>query len=356
MESEGQVMKRIWKGIAALLIVSLMLLVFAGCGSGGTESINGVALPDLSQVDASATMQKVQQGMENVKNIDAAMNIDLDMSASAITGTANSVKMNMAMDIQSLKDPIRMHLKVDGDMAEGAGSGGENIHTELYLVPDGENYVAYISNVENNTAVWQKQTMKKEEVEAAMRSAESTMNASGNASVKEFQKIFFNATDLSVVGREWINNVNALHIHGEISLSEMMKAMQNTDLLGSGIDSNEINMILTMFQDVTVPFDYYVDEIANRPVRITMDLKSAIDEIVSKAMALSGLASGSAQMSQSLINVNQAFISMDLKAFDEQVQDIQVPAEVIQQAKEISGSSSSVDKIAVLPNVVESFV
>lgn len=317
------------KMAAIALAAATVVPIAAGCG--GTD---GGETLDVKKLDPTAVMQEVQTNMSNVDAMDMNMNMDLNITSPLMSGEAveMSMDMNMIMD----KDPVQMYLDLN---AKVSTIGSENVSTKMYIVPDGDGYACYMGETDSGTAyTWQKSLVSgnnAKELEAALNGDQESM-----AQMDQLNDMLQNAMKLEITGLETVNGTTSIVVDGELNMVDAMSAMSTV----SGEDMvGDLDGMEEMFDSVTVPVTYYIDSVDRTLVKCDIDMKAMMEQVFALSMIMytdtDGTAdAGNFDMSSidmsSLIQVNEAELSLTINALNDEVGTITVPADVIAQATE----------------------
>lgn len=151
-------MKNIRKGIVCLLIFSMALTVSA-CGE---------KMPNSPE----ETIKVISEKANNAEKLDAS--IDMNMTFESVN---NTISMTTKSEWYYLRNPYKIHMKVDMDMGEQGTSG-----MELYMGAKKDKY--YIYQI-NSGDVWHKQEISKKDFESRGEAYRNQTNLSAYISDPE---------------------------------------------------------------------------------------------------------------------------------------------------------------------------
>lgn len=329
--------KHLGAKIAAVCLAAAMTVSFAGCG-GDTS--------DLKSIDAGAVIQQVRENMEYVENASITMDVNIDMTNTMVEEN-NRMQMNASIDMDLKQEPFQMYMGA-GMNVDVPGSTSENMQAEVYIVPDGKNYVGYMGEGEDaKTMTWKKQSISASDVAELKEQLQAQTN---NTEMQEAQKQLYallgDSVTLEATGREKVNNVNALVISGELRFADLLKALEKSgadELMGDLTDLPA--EMQDIYKSITVPFQFYIDEENQTLVKCSFDLKTTFEEIFRQAVT-SYLPTTSEPMDEELldslipIEIHAAEISVTINAVGDAVEDIQVPQNVVKEAVEMEKGES----------------
>lgn len=274
---------RAGKRLAVLALGTMLTLSMAACG--GT----------VSKEDATEKIQAAAQKMEAVESMDAAMYMEMDMSA-----MGQSVQTDTTMEMSCFNDPMK--LKADMTMSMGAlGSISMSIFAQendgamdMYLY-DGSNWVHQTTDI---SAVEQ-------------YDAQESMNL-----------YLDSGTEYISAGTEEINGATADKYTGIIrgdALEEVMKASGATENLESSMGGMvDVSELYSGLGDM--PVTVWIDQQSGYPVRYYMDMTDIMQSMMSKAMA--GIEGGDT------LTIDKVTVTMDCFNFNN-VADFEIPAEAL---------------------------
>ncbi len=325
---------------AALGLAAAMALPLAACGT------------ETASLDPDALMDQVYDNMGTAQNCDLTVGIDLDISES-YSGENERMQMNAAVDMALKQDPFQLHMAVSA--ASDAAGQQNSEQTELYLVPDGDDYVMYLSSDEDGSdAQWQKESVSADKAEELRQSME---DASSGTSGQELSAMVRDAMDLEITGTEQVNGVQAVAVSGELRFADLIAAMEET---GTG-DMMDLDGILgsseemaSVFEQINVPMTFYVDAENAVLLQCTADLKSTLEQVFVQLFSTLSGADNTASLDEDTllamipIEISTAQIEITIHAFGDSVADITVPQSVISQAVE---TESDADLETLLPGL-----
>lgn len=333
------------KMAAIALAAATVVPVAAGCGgTGGSETL------DVKKLDPTAVMQEVQTNMSNVDAMDMNMTMALNITSPMLGEEAMGISMDMNMIMD--KDPAQMYLD-----SKVAVTGSEDVSTKMYIVPDGDGYACYMGEENSTTSAytWQKNLVSGDnakELEAALNGDQESMSQ-----MDQLNDMMQNAMKLEITGLETVNGTTSIVVDGELNMVDAMSAMSTVS--GEGMVS-DLDGMEAMFDGVTVPVTYYIDSVDRTLVKCDIDMKAMMDNVLVLAMAMYVDTDGTAgtadiedfDMSSidmsSLIQVNEAELSLTINALNDEVAAVTVPADVIAQATENLDYELDVEDIPML--------
>jgi hypothetical protein len=323
--------RKIGAKIAALCLAAAMAVSFAGCGSDTAETT----------MQPAEIMAQVRETMNTVENVSLSMNLNVDLT-NRMEEEASQIQAKIDLDATIRQNPLQMYAAVDVS-ANGDGSLAnlETASAALYLLPDGDNYTGYVGQGESSSQMeWQKETMSADDVAELQEQLSSQKDSDDLKAMEKVSEALQDTMSLEITGRERVGSVDALVISGELQLGEAISILQTC-----GIDQLESSMknipdeTLTMLNDVTVPLQFYIDDSQNMLVKVTMDFKTTIQQIIKQAiLSYAGTSSTTIDDDELMdlipIDINAAEISITINAINDDVPEIEVPQTVIDQVVE----------------------
>ncbi|MDD5952390.1 MAG: hypothetical protein PUC32_01860 [Oscillospiraceae bacterium] len=322
--------------LSLLALASAMAVSLAGCGNQAA---------DLSTIDANAVMEQVSANMSDVRSMDVSMAVRVDMT-NELAQQDNQYQLQADADLAMKEEPLQfaMTAKVSGNDMEGRES-------QLYLVPQEKEYVCYYgATEEDNTVHWAKQTVTQQEAEK-LKEQYSLQLAEGDTQqdeTNEIGKLLTQSMALQVTGREQVDQKNNLVLEGTLKIGDVLALLPSSgteEMLGglSGLSEE----VLSLYQNMTIPLRFSVEEETKLLTKCTIDFKPAVDEILQGMMQSFQTSSDDTAVTSMPIpvTVNQAEISVIVNGINETVKEITVPQEALQNAKEedaISGIMTNV--------------
>ncbi len=201
--------------------------------------------------------QKIQKALDNIagmKNVDAGMNMDIEMGMMGMT-----ISMQMKGDIVTFTDPMKMKM----DMTVSAL--GQEQTLQMYAQEtDGA-----ITTYANDGTGWTAQQLSQEEFDAQYS---SSMNGSADVFLKAM-KDFTQAE-----GTEEINGRKTIKVEGTISgtdIAEALKASGMMDAMGSEMGAADLDteQLEELTKDMSgMKITLWLDDAKYVPVKIEMDM------------------------------------------------------------------------------------
>ncbi len=327
------------KMAAIALAAATAVPIAAGCGAGGGTT------PDVTKMDPAVLMQEVQTNMNNVTAMDFSMDMDIGIT-SPLLGE-EPMTMDMDMDMVYSQNPLQMMMEMNASVY------GQSAYTGMYLVPNGNSYTAYLGeqDMETGSVTWQKTSVSGEDA-AELEQEFGTMwgDEAGMQQAQQLQNMLQGAMSLQITGMDQINGEAAVVMSGQMNLEDAMNAMS---AVGGESMMGDMGGMEAMFNNVTVPVTYYIDADEYTLLKCDMDMQAMLTQVFSQIGSLAGSMEGMEGMENvdfsQLIQINTAYISMQINAVNEDVAGVTVPQEIISQAVEV-GDSISVEEITPLLN------
>lgn len=244
----------------------------------------------------------MREASENVAEIESTkMNVGMDMKAEiAVMGVRADVDMKVNLDMLMTKKPLIVY--TSGIMSANAFEANETTVLESYVEQDGKDSIIY-NKSENGT--WEKTTGK------------SIENTADLFTEKEIESML----DTLELAKETenINQIECYNISGKVegsvieeSLNELLGGQEGMEMFG--------DMDLS---DVSVPVQYYISTREHRPVKLTMDLKDIIQDVMKKAVQMSmGEEGMNIDMS---MDIDKCLMEITYVSFDS-IDEIEIPA------------------------------
>lgn len=266
---------------AALALGGLLALSVTACG--GTTNKN----------DSADKIQTALEKINAVKNMDATMLMEMDMSA-----MGQSIETDTTMNMSCFNDPM----KLKADMTMSMGSLGA-VSMSIYAQQDGEQCTTYLYDGTN----WTVQTMELGDLQ--QYDAQQSMDLYLESGV-----------DYAHEGTEEINGMTTDKYSGVIrgdALAEVMKASGATSSLESSMGVN----LEDLYSDLgDMPITVWIDQASGYPVRYYMDMTKVMQSMMSKALA--GVEDSNA------LTISKVEITMDCFNFDNAA-DFEIPADAL---------------------------
>lgn len=242
------------KRAGALLLALVLTLSLAACAGGGGGS---------AQTPAEA-VAAAQKKMADIKNLDAAITMEMGMSMEGQT-----MGINMSMNMSMLTDPVQAKIAVDMDMGE---LGSQQM--EMYMEEKGDNsFVLYVTD----GTIWAAQTVSAEDV--GQYDAQSSMDMYLD-STSEFKS----------AGTEKLPSGEADKYTGVIKGDSMAAVMEQSGALDSlATVLGSTDAIAELYKDLgDMPVSIWVDKATGYPVRYEMDMTDMLSQLMSKALTAAG--------------------------------------------------------------------
>lgn len=270
---------------AALALGGLLALSVTACG--GTTNKN----------DSADKIQAALEKINAVKNMDATMLMEMDMSA-----MGQSIETDTTMNMSCFNDP----LKVKADMTMSMGSLGA-VSMSIYAQQDGEQCNTYVYDGTS----WTVQTMDLEDLQ--QYDAQQSMDLYLESGV-----------DYAHEGTEEINGMTTDKYSGVIrgdAMEEVMKTSGATSSLESSLGGSvDLSDLYSDLEDM--PITVWIDQASGYPVRYYMDMTDVMQSMMTKMLSSMGVEGGSS------VTVSKMEITMDCFNFDNAA-EFEIPAEAL---------------------------
>lgn len=259
--------------------------------------------------------QKIQKALDNIagmKNVDAGMNMDIEMGMMGMT-----ISMQMKGDIVTFTDPMKMKM----DMTVSAL--GQEQTLQMYAQEtDGA-----ITTYANDGTGWTAQQLSQEEFDAQYS---SSMNGSADVFLKAM-KDFTQAE-----GTEEINGRKTIKVEGTISgtdIAEALKASGMMDAMGSEMGAADLDteQLEELTKDMSgMKITLWLDDAKYVPVKIEMDMAEMISSLIEKAMEEATSQSGS-DLDLSM-SISKCLVEITYDKIND-AEDFDIPQEALDAAK-----------------------
>ncbi len=259
--------------------------------------------------------QKIQKALDNIagmKNVDAGMNMDIEMGMMGMT-----ISMQMKGDIVTFTDPMKMKM----DMTVSAL--GQEQTLQMYArETDGA-----ITTYANDGTGWTAQQLSQEEFDAQYS---SSMNGSADVFLKAM-KDFTQAE-----GTEEINGRKTIKVEGTISgtdIAEALKASGMMDAMGSEMGAADLDteQLEALTKDMSgMKITLWLDDAKYVPVKIEMDMAEMMSSLIEKAMEEATSQSGS-DLDLSM-SISKCLVEITYDKIND-AEDFDIPQEALDAAK-----------------------
>lgn len=259
--------------------------------------------------------QKIQKALDNIagmKNVDAGMNMDIEMGMMGMT-----ISMQMKGDIVTFTDPMKMKM----DMTVSAL--GQEQTLQMYAQEtDGA-----ITTYANDGTGWTAQQLSQEEFDAQYS---SSMNGSADVFLKAM-KDFTQAE-----GTEEINGRKTIKVEGTISgtdIAEALKASGMMDAMGSEMGAADLDteQLEELTKDMSgMKITLWLDDAKYVPVKIEMDMAEMMSSLIEKAMEEATSQSGS-DLDLSM-SISKCLVEITYDKIND-AEDFDIPQEALDAAK-----------------------
>lgn len=259
--------------------------------------------------------QKIQKALDNIagmKNVDAGMNMDIEMGMMGMT-----ISMQMKGDIVTFTDPMKMKM----DMTVSAL--GQEQTLQMYAQEtDGA-----ITTYANDGTGWTAQQLSQEEFDAQYS---SSMNGSADVFLKAM-KDFTQAE-----GTEEINGRKTIKVEGTISgtdIAEALKASGMMDAMGSEMGAADLDteQLEALTKDMSgMKITLWLDDAKYVPVKIEMDMAEMMSSLIEKAMEEATSQSGS-DLDLSM-SISKCLVEITYDKIND-AEDFDIPQEALDAAK-----------------------
>ena len=259
--------------------------------------------------------QKIQKALVNIagmKNVDAGMNMDIEMGMMGMT-----ISMQMKGDIVTFTDPMKMKM----DMTVSAL--GQEQTLQMYAQEtDGA-----ITTYANDGTGWTAQQLSQEEFDAQYS---SSMNGSADVFLKAM-KDFTQAE-----GTEEINGRKTIKVEGTISgtdIAEALKASGMMDAMGSEMGAADLDteQLEALTKDMSgMKITLWLDDAKYVPVKIEMDMAEMMSSLIEKAMEEATSQSGS-DLDLSM-SISKCLVEITYDKIND-AEDFDIPQEALDAAK-----------------------
>lgn len=276
------------KRTVALALGAALAVSLTACGSGTNKE------------DASAKIQAALEKVNAVKNMDATMQMEMDLSV-----MGQSVETDTTMNMTCFNDPV----KVKADMTMTMGSLG-GISMSVYADATDGNYTIYMFDGSN----WTTQ--------------EADISQLGQYDAQKSMSLYLECgEDFALAGSEEINGATADKYSGVIRGEALEKVLASTAATQSMESvSGELNLA-DLYSDLgDLPITVWVDRETGYPVRYYLAMTEMMQSILEK------VAPTAAEVGETNINgmmtVNQVNITMDCYNFNNAT-EFEIPAEAL---------------------------
>ena len=259
--------------------------------------------------------QKIQKALDNIagmKNVDAGMNMDIEMGMMGMT-----ISMQMKGDIVTFTDPMKMKM----DMTVSAL--GQEQTLQMYAQEtDGA-----ITTYANDGTGWTAQQLSQEEFDAQYS---SSMNGSADVFLKAM-KDFTQAE-----GTEEINGRKTIKVEGTISgtdIAEALKASGMMDAMGSEMGAADLDteQLEALTKDMSgMKITLWLDDAKYVPVKIEMDMAEMMSSLIEKAMEEATSQSGS-DLDLSM-SISKCLVEITYDKIND-AEDFDIPQDALDAAK-----------------------
>ena len=259
--------------------------------------------------------QKIQKALDNIagmKNVDAGMNMDIEMGMMGMT-----ISMQMKGDIVTFTDPMKMKM----DMTVSAL--GQEQTLQMYAQEtDGA-----ITTYANDGTGWTAQQLSQEEFDTQYS---SSMNGSADVFLKAM-KDFTQAE-----GTEEINGRKTIKVEGTISgtdIAEALKASGMMDAMGSEMGAADLDteQLEALTKDMSgMKITLWLDDAKYVPVKIEMDMAEMMSSLIEKAMEEATSQSGS-DLDLSM-SISKCLVEITYDKIND-AEDFDIPQEALDAAK-----------------------
>ncbi len=284
------------KKILSLVLVAIMVLSFAGCGS--KDATKGMSAEEVlvAATEKSTTWESFEA--------------DMDMAMLMTIMGPEPTEITMKGTALFFMDPMRMKMTMDTSMGEDM-----KMTIEQYMVQEGDQFVTYQSTM----GQWMKMV-----IDDPSMSGMLTMDPAQNMEL--FKKYLVGA---EIVGEEKVNNMDALKIDLTVSF-EMYKELiaDNAAMDMGGFTSTGMLDSLAEVGDLT--YTIWVEKETLQPVKYYMDF----GDVMSKVGAAVGESTDMPAEMLSIYDDMEMTIIMTIKNIDN-VSDFEIPQEAL-DAEEIS--------------------
>lgn len=268
------------KRAMAFALGAALTLSMTACGSGGKD-------------DAGAKIQAALEKINGVENMDATMQMEMDMSV-----MGQSFETDTTMSMTCFNDPM----KVKADMTMSMGALGA-VSMSIYADATDGDYTIYMFDGTN----WTTQVADLSQLE--QYDAQQSMDL-----------YLGSGTEYAHEGTEDINGAAADKYSGVIRGDAMEEVLKNSGATSSletsfGMDLEELYSGLG-----DMPITVWIDQATGYPVRYHMDMTAVMQTMMTKA--LSGVEGGDT------LTMSKVEITMDCFNFNSAA-DFQIPAEAL---------------------------
>lgn len=272
-----------WKRGVGIVLVAAAVVQTSGC----------------REVTKMSLLKKVSEQMTEADSY--AMNMKMNLEAGGgIAGITVDISMNMDLDMDVNQNPQITHST--GSMSMEALGQSQEIPIETYTVEEDGKTVIYTGSDGN----WTREEGEDFSQVAGTLGAEQYLAMAESVELeKETQDV--DGTECYVLSGTIEGDVL------ESAAGAMLEAFQESELL-DGVD----------FAEMQIPIQMYIGKATSYPVRISVDMKSVMEEALASAISQEGLE----------FTCDDCTMEMNFSSFN-QVEAIELPQEVTSESSDL---------------------
>lgn len=313
-------MKKNWKALSLAGIVAFSMMGF-----------------ESSAADKEELLNSAVEKMKEISSYSAGMNMDMKMKM-----LTDGFQMDMIVDgdfaMDITMEPQAVHM--DGDMNMEALGQKMDMGMEMYSVPDGDNLEVYVRvDVPGEESGWQRTTGST----AGMDLGKAT------EFIEELQsEILEELIDEMALADETtqINGRECYKLSGRGTGEMIMPWIDYLKENMPGTITEESGDMLNIldWSKLEVPFELYIDQNENYIVQMTMDMKDAMNSMMTDILAEALIVGDASEGLDMKMTFETCTMTMTMDSFG-QVETITVPEEVKKAAEQGTNTGSGVEPL-----------